>query len=62
MPDKSGGRRKIVVMKAVIEISEETLDRLAGALDLPSLYSKDYGIDESELSYAIKTMVSLCTD
>lgn len=49
-------------MKAVIEISEETLDRLAGALDLPSLYSKDYGIDESELSYAIKTMVSLCTD
>ena len=49
-------------MKAVIEISEETMDRLAGALDLPPLYSAEFGIDERSLSYAIELMVKLCAD
>ena len=49
-------------MKAVIEISEETMDRLAGALDLPPLYSTEFDIDEHSLSYAIKLMVDLCAD
>lgn len=47
-------------MKANIEISEETMDVLAGALDLSSLYDEDYGVDEENLSYAIKLMVDLC--
>ena len=49
-------------MKANIEIGEETMDRLAGALDLSPLYNEDYGIDEENLSYAIKLMVDLCAD
>lgn len=46
-------------MKANIEISEETMDRLAGALDLSQLYDEDYGVDEENLSYAIRLMVDL---
>ena len=46
-------------MKANIEISEETMDVLAGALDLSPLYDEDYGVDEENLSYAIKLMVNL---
>ena len=49
-------------MKANIEISEETMGRLAGALDLSPLYDEDYGVDEEKLSYAIKLMVDLCAD
>lgn len=49
-------------MKANIEINEETMDRLAGALELPPLYDVDYGVDEENLSYAIKLMVDLCAD
>lgn len=49
-------------MKAVIEISEETLSRLSGALDLSRLYDEDYGVDEDALSNAIELMVKLCTD
>ncbi len=49
-------------MKATIEISEETMSRLAGALDMPPLYDEDYGVDEDRLSYAIKEMVELCAD
>ena len=49
-------------MKANIEISEETMDRLAGALDLSPLYDEDYGVDEENLSYAIRLMVDLCAD
>lgn len=49
-------------MKANIEISERTMDRLAGALDLSPLYDEDYGVDEENLSYAIKLMVDLCAD
>ncbi len=51
-----------VFMKANIEISEETMDRLAGALDLSPLYDEDYGVDEENLSYAIRLMVDLCAD
>lgn len=49
-------------MKANIEISEETMDRLSGALDLSPLYDGDYGVDEENLSYAIRLMVDLCAD
>lgn len=49
-------------MKANIEISEETMNRLSGALDLSPLYDEDYGVDEENLSYAIKLMVDLCAD
>ena len=49
-------------MKVTIEIGEETMDRMAGALNLPPLYDEDYGVDEDNLSYAIKTMVELCAD
>lgn len=49
-------------MKATIEISEETMTRLAGALNLPPIYDEDYGIDEDNLSYAINLMVELCAD
>ncbi len=49
-------------MKAAIEISEETMDRLAGALNLPPLYDTEYGIDEDSLSCAIELMVELCAD
>lgn len=49
-------------MKANIEISEETMDVLAGALDLSPLYDEDYGVDEENLSYAIKLMVNLCAE
>lgn len=47
-------------MRAVIEVSEETLDKLAGMLELAPLYDKDYGVDEAMLEYAIKTMVEIC--
>lgn len=47
-------------MKATIEISEETLDKLAEALGLDPLYDKDYGVDEAILEYAIKTIVEIC--
>lgn len=56
---KSG---KGIFMKANIEINEETMDRLAGALDLSQLYDEDYGVDEENLSYAIRLMVDLCAD
>ena len=49
-------------MKANIEISKETMDRLAEALDLSPLYEEDYGVDEEDLSYAIELMVELCAD
>lgn len=49
-------------MKVTIEISEETMDRLAGALDLPSIYDEEYGVDEDALAYAIKLMVELCAE
>lgn len=49
-------------MKANIEISEETMDKLAGSLDLSLLYDEDYGIDEENLSYAIRLMVDLCAE
>lgn len=49
-------------MKATIEINEEIMSRLAGALNLPPIYDEDYGVDEDRLSYAIKEMVELCTD
>lgn len=49
-------------MKANIEISEETMDKLAGALDLSPLYDEDYVVDEDSLSYAIRLMVNLCAD
>jgi len=48
-------------MKAAIEISEETMDRLAGALNLPPLYDTEYGIDDDSLSCAIELIVELCT-
>lgn len=40
-------------MKATIEINEETMDRLSGALNLPPLYDEDYGVDEEALAYAV---------
>lgn len=49
-------------MKATVEISEETMSRLAGSLNLPPIYDEDCGIDEDNLSYAIKLMVELCAD
>lgn len=49
-------------MKAVIEISEETLDKLAEALNLDSLYDSDYGVDEAMLEYAVKTIAEICVD
>lgn len=49
-------------MKAAIEISEETMDRLAGALNLHPLYDRECGIDEDILGYAIELMVALCAD
>lgn len=49
-------------MKAVIEIDEDTLNKLSGALNLATLYDKDFDIDEDGLSYAIKLMVKLCAD
>lgn len=49
-------------MKANIEISEETMNKLSGALDLSSLYDEEYGVDEDGLSYAIELMVRLCVD
>lgn len=49
-------------MKATIEISEETISRLAGALNLPPIYDEEYGVDEDALSYAINLMVELCVD
>lgn len=50
------------IMKANIEISEETMNGLSGALDLSPLYDKEYGVDEDGLSYAIELMVRLCVD
>lgn len=47
-------------MKAIIEISEETMDKLSGSLDLSVLYDDDGVIDEDDLSYAIELMVDLC--
>lgn len=49
-------------LKATIEINEDTLNMLSGALNLPPLYDEDYGVDEDQLSYAIKLMVELCAD
>lgn len=49
-------------MKATIEISEDIMDSLAGALALPQLYDEDYGVDEDALSSAIRLMVILCTE
>lgn len=49
-------------MKATIEISEETMSRLAGALNLPPIYDENFGVDEDNLGYAIKLMVELCAD
>lgn len=49
-------------MKATIEISKETMDDLAGGLNLPPLYDEDYGVDEDALSNAIELMVRLCAD
>lgn len=49
-------------MKANIEISEETMNGLSGALDLSPLYDEEYGVDEDGLSYAIELMVRLCVD
>lgn len=49
-------------MKATIEITEETMGRLAGALNLPPLYDEEYGVGEDALSYAINLMVELCAD
>lgn len=48
------------ITKAVIEINEETMDKMAGALELSPLYDEDYGVDEDALSYAIELMVRLC--
>lgn len=48
-------------MQAVININEETMDKLSGSLSLPPLYDED-GIYGDELSYAIKLMVDLCAD
>lgn len=50
------------ITKAIIEISEETMDKLAGALELSPLYDEDYGVDEDAISYAIELMVKLCAD
>lgn len=50
------------IMKANIEISEETMNGLSGALDLSPLYDEEYGVDEDGLSYAIELMVRLCVD
>ena len=50
------------VVKAVIEINEETMDRLAEALELPRLYDEDGEVDEHNLSYAIELMVRLFAD
>ncbi|MEZ3435712.1 MAG: hypothetical protein K1W34_14050 [Lachnospiraceae bacterium] len=47
--------------KALIEISEEIMDKLSGSLDLPKLYDEDV-VDEDRLSYAIELMVRLCAD
>ncbi len=49
-------------MTAAIEISEETMNKLSGALNMPPLYDTDFGVDEDSLSYAIKEMVALCAD
>lgn len=49
-------------MKATIEISEETMIRLAVSLNLPPIYDEDYGVDEESLSYAINLMVELCAE
>lgn len=49
-------------MKAVIEISEETMDKLAKALNLDPLYDSDYGVDTAMLEYAIKTITEICAD
>lgn len=52
-------------MQAMIEISEETLNRLSGSLSLPPLYETDCihtYVNEDLLSYAIKLMVDLCVD
>lgn len=46
-------------MKATIEISKETIDKLAKSLNLSPLYDDKYGIDEDSLSYAIRLMVEL---
>ena len=37
-------------MKANIEISEETMSMLSGALDLSPLYDEEYGVDEDTKS------------
>lgn len=49
-------------MKATIEIREETMEKLAGALGLSPLYDEDYGVDEDSLSYAINAIVESCTE
>lgn len=49
-------------MKATIEISEETMEKLEDALNLSPLYDEDYGVDEDALSYAINAIVESCTD
>lgn len=49
-------------MKATIEISEEGINRLAGALNLAPLCDEEYGVDEDGLSYAIDLMIRLCAD
>ena len=49
-------------MKANIEISEETMNKLAESLNLAPLYDEEYGVDEDGLSYAIELMVRLCAE
>lgn len=49
-------------LKVNIEINENTLSMLSGALNIPPLYDERYGVDEDQLSYAIKLMVELCVD
>lgn len=48
-------------MKAVVEISEEKMDRLTEALELQPAYTEDE-VDKEVLSYAIELMVQLCAD
>lgn len=53
-------------MKATVEISEENIARLQGAVGIQILTcdeeTKKVLIDEDDLSYAIKLMIELCTD
>lgn len=50
-------------MKAKVEISKETMDRLTEALDLPLLYDEEDGVDEDVLSYVIELLAEqVCGD